>query len=99
MRADLISDETCTVSLVPNPEPLRVNPQLRRWRTNLLRAAVGGLFFAMIMVLQWTGGAYHNEFAGYPDEGAHYITGLMIHDFVARHSISSAKQFAENYYT
>jgi 4-amino-4-deoxy-L-arabinose transferase-like glycosyltransferase len=98
MRADLISDETYTVTLVPNPEPLAVNTQPRRWKTNLLRAAVAGLFFALIVVLQWLSGAYRNEFAGYPDEGAHYITGLMIHDFVARHSLSSFRQFAENYY-
>lgn len=99
MRADLISDETYTATLVRNPELLAVKHQPRGWRTNLLRAAVAGVFFALIVVLQWAGGAYHNEFAGYPDEGAHYITGLMIHDFIARHSLSSFRQFAENYYT
>src|ERR1700730_1585230 len=60
--------------------------------------AVASLFLALIVVLQWLGGAYRTEFAGYPDEGAHYVTGLMVHDYIVRHHFDSFQAFAENYY-
>ena len=64
----------------------------------VLRAMVPCSFLVLVVLLQWLGGAYRNEFAGYPDEGAHYITGLMVRDYVANHRLVSLRAFAENYY-
>jgi hypothetical protein len=56
-----------------------------------------GLFLLGIAILA-ASGAWHSALTGYPDEAAHYVTGLMVHQFAAggdwRHPVS----FAENYY-
>src|SRR2546430_1910770 len=40
--------------------------------------ACGGL----ILGLEIAGGAYQGEFNGYPDEAAHLVSGLMLHDYL-----------------
>ncbi|MEQ1851758.1 MAG: hypothetical protein ABMA01_09235 [Chthoniobacteraceae bacterium] len=44
---------------------------------------------------QWSSGAYRSEFGGHPDEGAHYVSGLVVRDLMAelqanRHSAPDA---------
>jgi hypothetical protein len=76
-------------------------PQCSRPRpgATLLRAVcVLLLFFAAAVSLQWLGGAYSAEFSGYPDEPAHYITGLMVRDYLAAGLPMHPMEFAEQYY-
>jgi 4-amino-4-deoxy-L-arabinose transferase-like glycosyltransferase len=49
-------------------------------------------------LLQWLGGAYRADFTGFPDEPAHYVTGLMIRDFAASGDWMHPVKFAEDYY-
>ncbi len=56
------------------------------------------LFFGLQLGLQWTNGAFDSEFGGYPDEAAHYVTGLMVHDYVFGMNAVSPRKFAEDYY-
>lgn len=56
------------------------------------------LFFGVAVGLQWLSGAYSAEFGGYPDEPAHYVTGLMIRDYLAAGMPAHPMKFAENYY-
>lgn len=56
------------------------------------------LFFAAAVVLQLASGAYRSEFGGYPDEPAHYVTSLMVHDYVTQLKPVSPMKFAEDYY-
>ncbi|MGI8897482.1 MAG: ArnT family glycosyltransferase [Pyrinomonadaceae bacterium] len=56
------------------------------------------LFFAAAFLLQWVGGAYKADFGGHSDEGAHYVTGLMVRDYVASGHLTSPMRFAEEYY-
>lgn len=56
------------------------------------------LFFMCQVVLQLAGGAFSNEFGGYSDEAGHYVTGLMVHDYIAGMQYGSPMEFAENYY-
>ena len=45
----------------------------------------GAVFVALLLVailVQWLGRAYSGEFSG-ADESAHFVTGLMIRDYVA----------------
>lgn len=56
------------------------------------------LFFMAEVLLQWRGGAFSSEFGGYPDEAGHYITGLMVRDYISGFQPSSPMRFAENYY-
>jgi hypothetical protein len=69
-------------------------PSTHRWRT----AALAPVFLALVILLQWAGGAYDAEFGGYPDEPAHYVTAVMIRDYVAEGFPGSPMAFAKNYY-
>lgn len=65
-----------------------------RWRL----AALFALYFLLAVLLQWKAGCFHAEFDGYPDEPAHYITGLMVHDYLLSGSLLHPMSYAENYY-
>jgi hypothetical protein len=56
------------------------------------------VFLIVTAVLQWHGGAHTSDFAGSPDEAAHYVTGLMIHDYLAAFPWPSPLPFAQNFY-
>ena len=56
------------------------------------------LFFLLASVLQWRTGACVAEFGGHPDEPSHFITGLMVRDYVASLASSPPMEYAENYY-
>jgi hypothetical protein len=66
------------------------------------RFARGLLIFALLMAaavtLQWLAGAYSSELSGYPDEPSHYVTGLMIRDYIASGFATTPVRFAENFY-
>jgi hypothetical protein len=66
----------------------------RFWREIALALA----FFGATISLQILSGAYHAEFSGYPDESAHYVTGLMFRDFVAGLHYTEPIKFAKDYY-
>jgi len=61
-------------------------------------AAVCVLLWALAVVLQWRAGAFAAEFSSHPDEAAHYITGLMIRDFIASGHYGAPLTYAEHYY-
>ena len=54
--------------------------------------------FIATLLLQYAGDAYTSELSGYPDEPAHFITGLMIRDYVAAGFPTSPIAYAEGYY-
>ncbi|MFM7101174.1 MAG: ArnT family glycosyltransferase, partial [Verrucomicrobiota bacterium] len=57
------------------------------------------VFLGLVAVaFQWGAGAYRQEFGGHPDEAAHFITALMIHDYLASAAGSHPMRFAERYY-
>jgi Dolichyl-phosphate-mannose-protein mannosyltransferase len=70
---------------------VRVTP---RWRAIVLFL----VFFGVTVLLQFLSGAYRSEFAGYPDESAHYVTGLMVRDYIAGLHYSEPIKFARDYY-
>jgi hypothetical protein len=43
-------------------------------------------------------GGLTGEFGNHPDEAAHYVTGLMIHDYVAVGNWQTPRAFAESFY-
>jgi len=60
-----------------------------------------GLFsclFTLVVFLQYLSGTYRSEFAGYPDEPAHYVTSVMVRDYLISGQLSHPMQFANNYY-
>ena len=75
---------------------LSSRPALARTASNhLLWLAV---FFALAVALQIASGAYAAEFGGYPDEPAHYVTSLMMREYVTGPNPLSPMQFAQQYY-
>lgn len=69
-------------------------PRSRAPRT----AAVGALLLLAVISLQWISGAYRSELGGHPDESSHFITGLMIRDYIVSGFPSGPVAYAESYY-
>lgn len=65
------------------------------WKTEL---SVFAAFLAVVVAYQHMGNAYDCEFGAHPDEAAHYVTGLMIRDYIADGIPGHPMRFAENYY-
>lgn len=55
-------------------------------------------FFLLVVGLQWAGGAYRADFTGHDDEAAHFVTGLMVRDYLVQGLPAAPRSFAENYY-
>jgi hypothetical protein len=72
-----------------------VQPSQSRCRKCLLPFL---LFFAVVVVIQTFTDAYRAEFGSEPDEAAHYVTGLMVRDYIAHGFPGSPMQFAKDYY-
>ena len=56
------------------------------------------MFFAFAVVLQAWHGAYSAEFSGNPDEPAHYVTGVMVRDYLASFPWHPPMPFARDFY-
>ncbi len=60
-------------------------------------AALG--FFIFALLLHWQAGTFQSEFGRYQDEGMHYVTGLMLHDFLlSPEAWTRPMAFAQDYY-
>lgn len=55
-------------------------------------------FLFVVLLLQMASGAYRSEFGAYPDEPAHYVTSLMVREYVTGPQPIWPLKFAENYY-
>lgn len=64
------------------------------WRVFLASFPV---YLAIAVASQVTAGAYRAELWGYPDEPAHAVTSLMVHDYL-RHPTASPIAFSKAYY-
>lgn len=66
----------------------------------MLRPLLAGVgFFLFALLIHWQAGTFQSEFGRYQDEGMHYVTGLMLHDFILspahwRHPMA----YAQDYY-
>jgi hypothetical protein len=56
------------------------------------------LFFLIAFGLQCKNGAYNAGFGSYPDEPAHYVTGLMVYRYLTTALGSNPMTFAERFY-
>jgi hypothetical protein len=70
---------------------------VRRLRPALGLIAVALLAFAGVVLLQWKAGAFTAEFSGYPDEASHYLSGLLVRDYIAA-GLPNPMPFAEKFY-
>lgn len=59
------------------------------------------LFLALLFIAvlgQWLTGVYRSDLSQWPDEGAHYINGLLVHDYVADGFPGNPLAYALQYY-
>jgi hypothetical protein len=59
---------------------------------------VAAIAFGLTVLLQVRGGAFRSEFSAHPDESAHYVTGLMVREYVAAGAPQPPLEFAQEYY-
>ncbi len=92
----MIVDNELEVSPV---SPSQLNARswlLTDWRRKYL--VVFAVFLSLVILLQILSGAYRAEFGGYPDEPAHYVTSLMVRNYILNFKLSSPMKFAQEYY-
>jgi hypothetical protein len=77
--------------------PLNALSPARGIGAGRLAAVLAALLLAAIL-FQILGNAYGSEFGGYPDESAHFMTGLMIRDYVTSGFHQGPMRYAEDYY-
>ncbi len=68
------------------------------WRVFTSLSFAFAAFLAVIALLQYRAGAYAAGLDGAPDEAAHYVTGLMVREYVLSGMKTSPLRFAEQYY-
>lgn len=56
------------------------------------------LLWALALGLQWARGDWAGGWSGHPDEASHFLSGVLVHDYVAGHLGESPMPFAERYY-
>ena len=74
------------------------SPILHRRLPWVRELPIAVLLSAAVLGFQITGGAYGAEFGSHPDEAAHYVTGLMVRDYLASGLPGNPMTFAETYY-
>ncbi|UCH82789.1 MAG: glycosyltransferase family 39 protein, partial [Candidatus Latescibacterota bacterium] len=63
-----------------------------------LSVLVMGYLLSLTLLLQGLSGAYATEFGSHPDEAAHYVTGVMVYDYLSRGLNQPPMEYAFNYY-
>jgi hypothetical protein len=62
------------------------------------QTAAFSLFLSMVVFCQWLSQAYITSFGEFPDEPGHYLTAVMIRDYILSGFSGSPLAFAERYY-
>jgi len=61
-------------------------------------SAVFLVYFGFTVTLQYVSGAFHSAFDHHPDEPAHFVTGLMLRDYVVQGFPAAPMAFATDFY-
>ncbi len=89
---------------VMESNPVVNRPMLLKWCCASKLRSIGGsaavaiVLFAAVVGLQGLAGAFAAEFGGYPDEASHYMSGLLVHGYVAAGFPTGPMKFAQNFY-
>jgi hypothetical protein len=67
---------------------------------DLILFDVAVLVFVLVITLslQWASGAHSSAFGAEPDEASHYVTGVMVRDYIARGLPGNPITFAKDFY-
>ena len=84
------------------PLPCEVDFLASARRKSLNNYVIGFLvylaLFGIVLGISWHDRAFRGESGDHPDEAAHYVTGLMFHDYIASLHYFLPIKFAENFY-
>jgi hypothetical protein len=81
--------------MADGPRRQRGDEQATMWRVLLVFA----VFLGETVALQWFVGAYSSDYSAYAsDEAAHFVTSLMVRDFLAAGAFVDPWGFAQEYY-
>lgn len=83
---------------LPEMGPCSAN-RARAWAAPLAIAAAFAVYLLIILVNQCFSGATQAAFDGYPDEPSHYVSGLLVHDYLSSGFHQSPFRYAVGYYT
>ncbi len=61
-------------------------------------AAVLLILFVVTLSLQWASGAHSAALGAQPDEASHYVTGVMVRDYITRGLPGNPVTFAKDFY-
>jgi hypothetical protein len=64
----------------------------------LATAGVAATALVAVVALQAAAGAFRSEFGAHPDESAHYVTGVMVREYVRGLAPGSPLRFAQDFY-
>lgn len=56
------------------------------------------VFFFEAILFQWVNGALDNEYTGFPDEAAHYVSSLLVSDYIVNGELEHPLYYAKEYY-
>ena len=87
----LVFNLTCISGLVAGL--LLVEGRRDRWFWPAIGASA-----ALIVGLQCAGGAYRAEFNSHPDEASHFVSGLMVHDYLSAWPAENPVAWCLRYY-
>lgn len=77
----------------------RIEPVVSSRAGKAIQLAGGVLFFWLLtFLLQYLGNAYGSDLNVESDDPAHYVTGLMVHDYLTHGCPWPPRAFAENFY-
>ena len=97
LETHMIVDTALEVSaMTPSQPNLSAFSWLSAWKYRAV--IVFSVFLGLVVLLQVLSGAYHAEFGGYPDEPAHYVTSLMLRNYILDFKMVSPMSFAQAYY-
>ncbi|MBV9038463.1 MAG: glycosyltransferase family 39 protein [Acidobacteriaceae bacterium] len=105
MPADSLSEPKLLTTLDNELEALPASGDIddeqrgRNLAVPVFWSVIAGLtFLSLIVILQVASGAYTSEFGVYADEASHYVTSLMVWDYIAHFHFEPPIRFAQEYY-
>src|SRR5438105_11655512 len=94
-----MASRATSVKIAIEPDHAVADPS--SWSMATSRLDIPAAFILLILAIvlsQSLSGAFASEAGGHPDEPAHFVTGLMVRDYLVSHRAASPLSFAEDYY-
>ena len=76
----------------------KYNPMSGKFIRTCKTLSIFLVILAEVCFLQWQGGAYSNGFGGHPDEASHFVSSLMVFDFLGHIGSVRPVDFAQSFY-